>query len=174
MKITKTVASNGRIMYFQVIEGKKRRISKDVALANGAESPRKVGRGKSKTRATQPKSVGDVLSMKPRQTKVKVQGFLVSEVSPNKGKTYRSFYLADSLEETYPPQAGEPSIKFILTSPKALDFINSIKKDKKVNWGESTEGKFIKAFWTDSPITLDAYWDSSGEVKISTQTLGRK
>ena len=175
MKITKTVATNGRIMYFQVIEGKKRRISKDVALANGfgkKEPQQKVSLGKSKS--TQPKSVEDVLNMKPRKSGVKVNGFLVSTVSPGKGKATRSFYLADSLEETYPPQAGDPSIKFVLTSPKASDLIVSIKKDKKIKWDESTGEEFTKAFWTDSPITLDAYWDSSREVKISTESLIRK
>ena len=90
MKITKTVATNGRIMYFQVIEGKKRRISKDVALANGfgkKEPQQKVSLGKSKS--TQPKSVEDVLNMKPRKSGVKVNGFLVSTVSPGKGKATR-------------------------------------------------------------------------------------
>ncbi len=37
MEIVKVVAKNGRVMYFRVIDGKKKRISKDAALEEGNE-----------------------------------------------------------------------------------------------------------------------------------------
>lgn len=42
MKVVKTIASNGREMYFQIIEGKKRRISKEVALGSGSFKTKKI------------------------------------------------------------------------------------------------------------------------------------
>lgn len=83
MEIVKVLASNGREMYFHVVDGKKKRISKEVALssekAKSKAKPKNIAKSKAKGKAKAKK----IVTGKPKG-KSKTKQKRVSEISPKK------------------------------------------------------------------------------------------